>query len=131
MEEMEHKAVAFDVLQKVAHSSYLNRVGAMLLVTLLFPFHTFRIMSHMLQVDGFSRWERTKIWARGLWWLYKPGGLFLPMTGKYFSYLKPRFHPWHTPVVASYPTWLRLLEETGNPIEAGNRLHGQQAMAHP
>src|SRR5690606_11887016 len=109
MEEMVHKAVAFDVLQEVAHSSYLNRVGAMLLVTLLFPFYSFRIMSHMLQVDGFSRWERTKIWARGLWWLYKPGGLFLPMTGKYFSYLKPRFHPWHTPVVASYPTWLRLL----------------------
>lgn len=124
MEEMEHKAVAFDVLQDVAHSSYLNRVGSMLLVTMLFPYHVFRIMRHMLQVDGFSRWQRTKIWAQGLWWLYGPGGLFPPILGQYFRYLKPGFHPWQDPVVASYDPWLRLLKETGDPVEAGNRLHG-------
>jgi predicted metal-dependent hydrolase len=127
MEEMEHKAVAFDVLQDVAHSSYGNRIGSMLLVTLLFPFHVFRIMKRMLQVDGFSRWQRTKIWAQGLWWLYKPGGLFSPMVGKYFSYLKPGFHPWQEPVVPSYDNWLRLLKETGDPIQAGNHLHGVHA----
>jgi len=66
MEEMEHKAVAYDVLQDVARASYLTRVSSMLLVTILFPFHVFRIMRHMLQVDGFSRWQRTKIWAKGL-----------------------------------------------------------------
>lgn len=122
MEEMEHKGVAYDVLTDVAKASYRTRITSMLLVTFLFPFHVFRIMSHMLQVDGFSRWERTKIWAKGLWWLYKPGGIYLPMMGKYFSYLKPGFHPWHEPVVASYEPWLKLLKETGNPVEAGNRL---------
>ena len=130
MEEMEHKAVAFDVLQNIAKSSYRNRVGSMLLVTILFPFHVFRIMKHMFEVDGFSRWQRTKIWAKGLWWLYKPGGLFSPMVGKYFSYLKPSFHPWQDPVVPSYDNWLRILKETGDPILAGNRLHGEQAWAH-
>ncbi|MDE2402957.1 MAG: metal-dependent hydrolase [Burkholderiales bacterium] len=129
MEEMEHKGVAFDVLQQVARGSYGNRIRSMLLVTVLFPFHVFRIMTHMLQVDGFSRWQRTKIWAKGLWWLYKPGGLFLPMAGKYFSYLKPGFHPWQDPVVPSYEPWLRLMAETGDPIEAGNRLHGERIWA--
>lgn len=125
MEEMEHKGVAYDVLTDVARAGYRTRIASMLLVTILFPFHVFRIMSHMLQVDGFSRWERTKIWAKGLWWLYKPGGIYLPMMGKYFSYLKPSFHPWQEPVVASYDPWLKLLKETGNPVEAGNQLTAQ------
>ena len=132
MEEMEHKGVAYDVLVDIAKSSYLNRVGSMLMVTALFPYHVFRIMKHMLQADGFSSWQRTKIWAKGLWWLYKPGGIFMPMLGKYFSYLKPGFHPWQEPVVPSYEPWVRLLKETGDPVEAGNRLHADmtQGMAH-
>lgn len=131
MEEMEHKGVAYDVMQDVAKVGYRTRISSMLLVTLLFPYHVFRIMKHMLQVDGFSRWERTKIWAKGLWWLYKPGGIFMPMMGKYFSYLKPGFHPWQEPVVPSYEPWLKLLKDTGNPIEAGNLLTAQTlARAH-
>jgi predicted metal-dependent hydrolase len=126
MEEMEHKGVAYDVLTDVAKAGYGTRVGSMLLVTLLFPYHVFRIMRHMLEVDGFSRWERTKIWAKGLWWLYKPGGVFTPVLAKYFSYVKPGFHPWQDPVVPSYEPWVRLLKETGDPIIAGNRLHQQQ-----
>ncbi|MFT3858304.1 MAG: metal-dependent hydrolase [Aquabacterium sp.] len=125
MEEMEHKGVAYDVLVNIAKASYAKRVGSMLMVTLLFPYHVMRIMRHMLQADGFSRWERTKIWAKGLWWLYKPGGVFTPVLAKYFSYLKPGFHPWQDPVVPSYEPWVRLLKETGDPVIAGNRLHEQ------
>ncbi len=124
MEEMEHKAVAFDVLTKVAKASYGTRVTAMLLVTLLFPFHIYRILGHMLKVDGFSRWERTKLWAKGLWWLYKPGGVFTPLAGAYFSYLKPGFHPWDHPAVSSYPEWLRLMGQH-DPVEASDRLVAQ------
>jgi predicted metal-dependent hydrolase len=87
----------------------------------MFPLHVFRIMRHMLQVDGFSRWERTKIWAKGLWWLYKPGGVFLPLLGQYFSYLKPGFHPWDDPVVSCYPEWTRLMTER-SPVDASNQL---------
>lgn len=130
MEEMEHKSVAFDVLRDYAKGSYLNRVGSMMLVTILFPFHTLRITRNMLKVDGFSRMERAKIWAKGLWWLYKPGGVFLPLMGKYFSYLKPGFHPWQEPVVACYAPWLQYMNESGDPIEAGNRLHQQLIAAH-
>ena len=122
IEEMEHKAVAFDVMQKVAKVGYFRRVMALVLVTVGFNIHCLHTTNYMLKVDGFSRWQRTKIWAKGLWWLYKPGGIFMPMMGKYFSYLKPNFHPWQEPVVPSYEPWLRLLKETGNPVEAGNLL---------
>jgi len=91
-------------------------------VTLLFPYHVFKIMAHMLEADGFSRTERMKLWAKGLWWLYKPGGIFMPMVGKYFAYLKPGFHPWQDPVVPSYEPWKRLLRELGDPIAAANTL---------
>ncbi len=122
MEEMEHKAVAFDVLTRVAKASYRTRVMSMLTVSVLFPYHVMKIMVHMLQADGFSRWERYKIWAKGLWWLYKPGGIFMPMLGKHFAYLKPNFHPWQEPAVASYEPWKRLLKECGDPITASDSL---------
>jgi predicted metal-dependent hydrolase len=132
MEEMEHKGVAYDVLTRVAKASYFQRVMAMVVVTILFPYHVLRIMRHMLEIDGFKGWQRRKIWLKGLWWLYKPGGVYLPMMGKYFSYLKPGFHPWQEPVVPSYEPWLRLLKETGDPVTAGNRLVAQrtQELAH-
>jgi predicted metal-dependent hydrolase len=123
MEEMEHKAVAYDVLTRVAQASYGTRVRSMMLVTVLFPFHVMKIMAYMLQVDGFSRTQRMKIWAKGLWWLYKPGGIFMPMLGKYFAYLKPGFHPWQEAAVPSYEPWKRLLKESGDPIAAGNSLN--------
>jgi uncharacterized protein len=122
MEEMEHKSVAFDVLTRVAQASYRTRVMSMLTVSLLFPYHVMKILAYMLQTDGFSRWQRTKIWAKGLWWLYKPGGIFMPMLGKHFAYLKPGFHPWQEPAVASYEPWKRLLKESGDPITASDSL---------
>lgn len=129
MEEMEHKAVAYDVLTKVAQAGYATRVGAMLLVTLMFPFHVFRILAHMLRADGFTRWQRMQLWAKGLWWLYKPGGVFMPLAGAYFSYLKPGFHPWDHPAVASYPDWLQLMD-THSPVEASDRLVAQVTARH-
>ena len=54
VEEVEHKAVAFDVLTKVAKVSYFRRIFSMLLVSIGFPITVMLIMNHMLQVDGFS-----------------------------------------------------------------------------
>lgn len=123
IEEVEHKAVAFDVLTKVAKAGYWRRNLPMLLVTFGFPITVARIMNHMFQVDGFSFWQRAKLWAKGLWWFYKPGGLFIPTLGYYFSYYKPGFHPWKVKEMPSYGTWLQVFERTGDPIAAGNALH--------
>ena len=127
MEEVEHKAVAFDVMQKVAKVGYFRRVIALMLVTLGFNIHALLVTRYMLKVDGFSRWQRTKLWAKGLWWLYKPGGLYLSIFGHYIQYYKPGFHPWQSGQMHSYELWLDTLNRTGNPILAGEALHAAGA----
>ncbi|WP_374594103.1 metal-dependent hydrolase [Aquabacterium sp.] len=127
MEEVEHKAVAFDVMQQVARVGYLRRVLAMLEVSLAFPIHTFLIVRYMLKVDGFGAWQRAGLFAKGLWWLYKPGGLFSSVLGHYAQYYKPGFHPWQTGQLRSYEVWLSKFNETGDPILAGNALHATGA----
>jgi hypothetical protein len=127
MEEIEHKAVAFDVMQKVAKVGYFRRIMAMMLVTLGFNIHSLLVTRYMLKVDGFSFWQRTKLWAKGLWWLYKPGGLYLSIFGHYVQYYKPGFHPWQIGQMHSYELWLETLNRTGDPILAGEVLHAAGA----
>jgi predicted metal-dependent hydrolase len=127
MEEVEHKAVAFDVMQKAAGVGYVRRVVAMMMNSIFFPLHTFLIMRYMLKVDGFSRWERTKMWAKGLWWLYKPGGLFSPVLGHYLQYYKPGFHPWQEGETALYRVWLSVFNRTRDPVAAGEAVHAAGA----
>ena len=123
IEEVEHKAVAFDVLTQVAKAGYWQRNLAMLTVSFGFPLTVSKIMNHMFKVDGFSRRQRMGMWARGLWWFYKPGGLFMPTLGYYLAYYKPGFHPWKVKEMPSYGTWLQTFQRTGDPIAAGNALH--------
>lgn len=52
------------------------------------------------------------------WWLYKPGGVFLPALGYYLSYFKPGFHPWQHTEMGRYQDWLTAFEHTGDPVEA-------------
>jgi len=128
MEEIEHKAVAFDVMSKIAKVGYLRRTFAMLIVTLGFNIHSLLNARYMLQVDGFSRWERVKLMTKGMWWLFKPGGLYMPMLGHYVQYFKPGFHPWQTGQMRSYQLWLDTLNRTGDPILAGEVLHAAGAV---
>jgi len=44
VEEIEHKAVAYDVLTKVAKANYFTRILSFILTTFTFPFHVFMIM---------------------------------------------------------------------------------------
>ena len=124
MEEIEHKAVAFDVMQKVAKVSYLRRIFAMAVVTLGFNIHALLVTRYMLKVDGFSRWQRAKLWAQGLWWLYRPGGMYLSTLGHYLAYYRPGFHPWQAGQVRSYAVWLEAFNRSADPIAAANALRG-------
>jgi predicted metal-dependent hydrolase len=123
VEEIEHKAVAFDVLQKVAKAGYFTRIIMMLYVSMMFPLHTFLIMNHMLKVDGFGFLRRTGIWLKGLWWLYRPGGLYLPVVPHYLAYYRPGYHPWSEGRMSSYERWVEVFGQTHDPIAAGNALH--------
>ncbi len=129
MEEVEHKAVAFDVMQSAAKVGYVRRIFTLLELSWSFPLFTLIITHNMLRRDGFSRWQRTKQIAKGLWWLYKPGGLWMSGTvlKHYVQYYKPGYHPWDTGQMASYQQWLDTLANTGDPILAGQALHAAAA----
>jgi len=111
VEEIEHKAVAFDVFQKVARGSYFTRVLSMLQVSLGFPLHVFMIMQHMFKVDGVK--NRVRVWAKGLWWLYGPGGVYPRLMRHYLAYYKPGFHPWQQGDLATYTRWRQAYEASG------------------
>ena len=119
IEEMEHKAVAFDVMQKVAKVWYPRRVMALLQTTLSFNINVLAFANAMLRQDGFTRWQRVKLFAKGLAWVYGPGGMFMGTWRSYVRYFKPGFHPWQEPPTPVYALWLDTFNRTGDPVEAG------------
>ena len=118
VEEIEHKAVAYDVYEKVAKGGYWTRVLSMLQVSLTFPLHVFMIMSHMFKVDGVK--NRFRLWVRGLWWLYGPGGLYPRLLPHFLTYFKPGFHPWKHGDMDIYRQWVRAYEARGGDAVAAS-----------
>ncbi|RTL25505.1 MAG: metal-dependent hydrolase [Burkholderiales bacterium] len=123
IEEVEHKSVAFDVMQKVAKVGYARRAMALLSVTLGFNLYALGVAAYMLKADGFSLWQRVKMMSKGVLWLYAPGGLYMPIMGHYLAYFKPGFHPWKSGELKGYQTWMTTFDRTGDPIQAGEMLY--------
>jgi predicted metal-dependent hydrolase len=121
IEEIEHKSVAFDVMQKVAKIGYGWRMLGMLYLSIVFPLHTFLIMAHMLRVDGVK--NRFRTWMRGLAWLYGPRGVMTKLLPHYLAYFKPGFHPWSEGQMATYTTWRQVFDQSDDAIAAANALH--------
>lgn len=121
VEEIEHKAVAYDVMKKVAKIGYFQRVLGMLYLSIVFPMHTFLIMHHMIKVDGVK--NRLAVWARGLWWLYGAGGVMTRLVPHYLAYYRPGYHPWNAGQMDSYEVWRSAFEASGgNAITAAEAL---------
>lgn len=121
VEEIEHKAVAFDVYDKIAGGGYWTRALSMLQVSLSFPLHVFVIMNHMFRVDGVK--NRLRLWVRGLWWLYGPGGLYPRLLPHYLSYFKPGFHPWKHGDMSVYRRWIEAYDaRNGDAVAAANEV---------
>ena len=129
VEEIEHKAVAFDVMQKVAGVGYLTRVLAFLYVSVFFPLHTFLILRHMLKVDGVR--GRFRVWMRGLAWLYGPRGVMTRLLPAWAAYLRPGFHPWKTGQMQAYAVWRETFEHTGDAVAAAEALRQPEGVAVP
>jgi uncharacterized protein len=126
VEEIEHKAVAFDVMQKVAKAGYLTRILSFMLVTFTFPFHVFMIMNHMFKVDGLK--NRFSLWLRGLWWLYGWKGLYPRVMPHYLAYFLPGFHPWKFGDMRIRDIWTEHFEKNGgDAIAASNAIESAVA----
>ncbi len=117
-EEYEHKAVSFDVMQKVAGVGYFMRAFAMWWATLVMQALFALTINRLLRTDGFSVWQRLTLWWSGLQWLYGRNGLLLPHLGYYFSYFKPGFHPSQFDVAPGYERWLVDFQRSGDPLSA-------------
>lgn len=123
IEEVEHKGVAFDVMQQLAGVGYWLRAWALVAVSIQFPLFVFQILNHMLKVDGYTRAQRWGIWLKGLWWLYKPGGMMGPLLKPYLAWYKPGFHPWDSHAPHDFQTWLQAMAKHGDPVLASNAVH--------
>jgi predicted metal-dependent hydrolase len=90
VEETEHKAVAFDVYQEV-YGDYRIRTKWLLLSTLGLTTSVSVLQYYLLRRDGMAK---PAVWLKGLWKLWGPGGLLLPLVPAWLAYFKPGFHPW-------------------------------------
>jgi predicted metal-dependent hydrolase len=110
VEEIEHKAVAYDVFEKVARGSYWTRIASMLHTSVLFTLHVLLITRYMLKVDGKGGF---RTWMKGLWWLYGWGGLYPRLMPHYLAYFLPGFHPWNYGSLEVYHAWRKAYERSG------------------
>ena len=92
MEEIEHKAVAFDLYQSTG-GRYGTRVRVMLMVTIDFTIDIARNLVGLLRADG-QLWK-PRVWWDGARFLFgrDPGLVWkiLPMWARFF---RRDFHPW-------------------------------------
>lgn len=120
VEEVEHKAVAYDVYEKVAGGGYLIRVSALLVGTALVHVVVGRVLWHMLKVDGLT--GRPLVIIRGLYKLYGPNGMLTGLIRPYLAWFKPGFHPWDSGIPEKVSAWLEEYDRHGDPMEASRRV---------
>jgi len=90
-EEIEHKAVAFDVYQQV-DGSYARRITAIAGATFFMVAWVPVRMSPLLYHDGVLFNRRT--WRNGLAFLYGKEGIFRRPWNHYKQFYRRDFHPW-------------------------------------
>ena len=91
VEEMEHKAVAFDVYRAIGGSEKMRR-AAMRRSTLLLTWDILHGVRHMLKCDG-KLWS-PKVWLSGLRFLVGKQGLLRGTWAPYKAFFREDFHPW-------------------------------------
>ncbi len=119
IEEMEHRDVAYDVMQQVGEVSELMRRWALILTTLMMLGFTLYRANVMLIHDGFGRWQRMKMILKGLPWFFGRKGTLTSIRKQYMDWFKKDFHPTQQPIIRQYDVWVNTLAETNDPIQAG------------
>lgn len=128
IEEVEHKGVAYDVMNDYAKVGYFKRVWALAHASVMFPATIFWVQRELLKHDGFSFMERAKLLAKGTVWLFKPGGLLQPMAKHYWTYYKPGYHPWEEVDQYGYDEWLRAFNSSNDPVKASEQMRQDLAL---
>ncbi len=122
VEEVEHKAVAFDVYEQVAGGGYVTRTSALLIGTAMVHVIVGSALLHMLKVDRLT--GRPLLIARGLYRLYGPNGLLTRLIPAYLAWFRPGFHPWDSGVPEKVSAWLVEYEKDEDPLRASRVVFG-------
>lgn len=124
VEEMEHKSVAFDVMQKTAHVGYFRRTLAMTHASLSFTFFSTVFTWMMLGMDGLNRRQRLSLFLKNGAWLLSPRkGVLSRLTWMILPYYKPGFHPEQIKTVHNYSAWVESYAKSHDPIEASEQMY--------
>jgi predicted metal-dependent hydrolase len=107
MEELEHKAVAFDVFMAVARDwgplrRYLRRTISMAIISVQFTRHITRYAARLLEADGYAPEAALRAVGRFVW--DKPG-IFKRGWRTYLAWYRPGFHPWDQDNRALVANW--------------------------
>lgn len=90
-EEMEHKAVAFDVFRAVGGTEKMRK-RAMRQATIFLTIDIVLGLMHMLRKDG-KLWD-LRLWGQGWKFLFFKGGILRRVWPAYKEYFRDGFHPW-------------------------------------
>lgn len=107
LEETEHKAVAFDVFQKLSRKwtrfrRYSARARAMAIATTMFLWNQSTYALMLMKADGIKGWSaRWKLYN----YLYGYPGIFRRVALAYFDWYRPGFHPWAHDTRALVEEW--------------------------
>ena len=119
IEEMEHRDVAFDVMQQVGDVPEFTRNSALVMTSaLMFCFTMYRT-NVMLKHDGFDWKQRMSMIGKGMPWLFGRKGMLTAKRQQYNDWFKKDFHPNQHPVIRQYDVWVDTLAKTNDPIAAG------------
>jgi predicted metal-dependent hydrolase len=129
IEEVEHKGVAYDVMIDYAKVGYFKRIWGLLHSSWMFPATIFHVQRQLLIHDGFTTPQRAKLLLKGLWWLFKPGGLLTPMYKSYLTYYKPGYHPWQETDQPGYEEWLAAFNGSRDPVKASEQMRHDLALS--
>lgn len=127
VEEVEHKAVAFDVYETAAGGGYFTRAAALLGGTALVHVVVGSVAWHMLKVDGMNR--RPLLIAKGLYRLYGPRGLLTRLVPRYLDWFRPGFHPMDSGMPEKVEAWLAEYQKHEDPMLASDTVFGDRVLA--
>jgi predicted metal-dependent hydrolase len=107
LEEMEHKAVAYDVYLEVTREwspfqRYYRRVLSMTVVTRNFVKHLTQSAARLLEAEGYTSKDARKAVNRFLW---TSPGIFRRGWRSYLAWYRPGFHPWDQPAPREVAAW--------------------------
>jgi len=126
VEEVEHKAVAYDLYQTVAGGGYMMRVSALVTAMLIMHVVVAPVFINMLRLDGVL--TKPGVVARGLNRLYGRRGVVTCMMPKFLAWFRPGFHPWETGMPEKVAAWLEEYGEHGDPMRASAAVYGDLAV---